>query len=1005
MTDSTGSYTIRYVLPGTYALHANPDASTGLLGAWHGGALYAEQRTPPDGSVMVSAASGQSVSGVDFALPRGARIAGTILGGGLPLAGAQVQVFGSEGQLAYRTHSGAEGQYALSPLLPATYRVKVLADGFADLWWNSADNAVGAANLTMGLGDEATLDFDLAKGQSPALVQVTSDPPGAEIYLDFHPTGEVTPAMIDVGEVGAWDAHGHWPASHVIPLNGPASHVIPLNRLASHVITLKRAGSPQPSPRSVPAVEAETIVEHFDLTDEAAGAVLVETIPAGAEVFVDYADAPAGVSPVLVENLTPGSHTILLRKEGYLRPRPVMVNVGDGTMMSETFKRNSFSDGGALWQSGMDQTFELALPFSFDFYGNTYSNCFVDIHGTIYFSPRGSDYEPSETKLAERPMIAALWQDYYPSDVTLAIEDGSDGITVRWHRDSDVNYSLTLQADGRIVLKYGEGNVQGGMIGVSAGDGVRYTLSSRSQTGSMLRADDIVFEPVSTHYTTIQVPLTLMSDDHAIDIAVRCPAVPEMDIYVDYLPTEQVTDAVVEWLDPASHADATGGIWHSASHTILLRKPGIRPFAPRFVAYGTNTFQTLTVLPWMLDYTAITLEEALDTEGSTHPPAWSTDPFDAPWSPVAEVMGNGEDAAVSSPVGHGGQSWLAMSVTNSGTLTFNWRVSCQPRYDFMLLTVDGAVQGRLSGESGWLTKSLEIEGEGAHEVVWRYVKDGSVAAGMDRAWVDRVAWMPADRVTLEEALDTTNLVWQSGGDAVWYTVTDPSIQSGDAARSGQIGDYGISALETTVTGPGRLQFFWRVSSEPYGDWLDFLVDGVLEGTLTGADDFWELFTMDIGFGTHTLAWEYWKNESTAAGEDAGFLDGVVWIPAGAPPTHTSTTPVPVPFAWLDGYPSLMAAASGDYEAAAWTATGKRDGAGNALAVWQDYVAGTCPTNPGSQFRCFIEMPVGTPVLSWDPDLGDERVYTIWGRSSLLEGGWTTPTNAASRFFRVDVSMP
>ncbi|MGI6100397.1 MAG: MSCRAMM family protein, partial [Kiritimatiellia bacterium] len=34
------------------------------------------------------------------------------------------------------------------------------------------------------------------------------------------------------------------------------------------------------------------------------------------------------------------------------------------------------------------------------------------------------------------------------------------------------------------------------------------------------------------------------------------------------------------------------------------------------------------------------------------------------------------------------------------------------------------------------------------------------------------------------------------------------------------------------------------------------------------------------------------------------------------PTHTSTTPVSVPFAWLDGYPSLMAAAGGDYEAAA-----------------------------------------------------------------------------------------
>jgi hypothetical protein len=48
---------------------------------------------------------------------------------------------------------------------------------------------------------------------------------------------------------------------------------------------------------------------------------------------------------------------------------------------------------------------------------------------------------------------------------------------------------------------------------------------------------------------------------------------------------------------------------------------------------------------------------------------------------------------------------------------------------------------------------------------------------------------------------------------------------------------------------------------------------------------------------------------------------------------------------------------------------------------------------------------GVPVLRWDPDLGNERVYTIWGRPSLLEGEWTTPTNAASRFFRVTVTMP
>ena len=46
------------------------------------------------------------------------------------------------------------------------------------------------------------------------------------------------------------------------------------------------------------------------------GAVSVVTTPEGAEVYVGYADAPEGVTPIVAGNLSPGSHTILLRREG-----------------------------------------------------------------------------------------------------------------------------------------------------------------------------------------------------------------------------------------------------------------------------------------------------------------------------------------------------------------------------------------------------------------------------------------------------------------------------------------------------------------------------------------------------------------------------------------------------------------------------------------------------------------------------------------------------------------
>jgi len=142
-----------------------------------------------------------------------------------------------------------------------------------------------------------------ADGQSPALVNVTSDPSGAAIYLDFLPIGQVTPAIINVGEAASHDGFGM--------------------RLASHVITLKKTGAVRPSPVWVTAVPGEAVTVHFDLVPTVTGTVGVVTTPEGAEVFIDTADTSVGVTPLQVGNLAPGSHTVLLRKAGWLQPRPI----------------------------------------------------------------------------------------------------------------------------------------------------------------------------------------------------------------------------------------------------------------------------------------------------------------------------------------------------------------------------------------------------------------------------------------------------------------------------------------------------------------------------------------------------------------------------------------------------------------------------------------------------------------------------------------------------------
>ena len=112
-------------------------------------------------------------------------------------------------------------------------------------------------------------------------------------------------------------------------------------------------------------------------------------------------------------------------------------------------------------------------------------------------------------------------------------------------------------------------------------------------------------------------------------------------------------------------------------------------------------------------------------------------------------------------------------------------------------------------------------------------------------------------------------------------------------------------------------------------------------------------------------------------------------------TETTTTPVPVPYSWLDDF---GLATDGDYEKAA-----RADGA-NGRPVWESYVLGLVPTDANSRFRALIEMVDGQAKITWTPDLGTRRFYTVEGKEKLSDPAWG-PRKASDRFFRVKVEMP
>ncbi len=142
----------------------------------------------------------------------------------------------------------------------------------------------------------------------------------------------------------------------------------------------------------------------------------------------------------------------------------------------------------------------------------------------------------------------------------------------------------------------------------------------------------------------------------------------------------------------------------------------------------------------------------------------------------------------------------------------------------------------------------------------------------------------AQQISLADAVDAPQLTWTTGGNATWSGQTNTTFDGVDAAQSGFIADSQESWMQTTVTGPGLLTFWWKASSEEDFDFLEFYVNGILQsGEISGEVD-WQQKTVQLGTGNQTLRWRYTKDEIFNEGQDRAWLDQVSFTPASGPPT-------------------------------------------------------------------------------------------------------------------------
>jgi hypothetical protein len=171
-TDGNGDYALVGLPAGSYFVQALPDRP--YLGLLFDGLPCYRMTCDPTAGTPVSVSLGVATSGIDFALPRGGTVTGSVLADttGAPIANADVVIHDSTGVPLADAYTDALGSYAFTGIVPGNAFLRI---GDAGVYWPEVYDGLACPgpswcpNVTAGTpvpvalgGSVAGIDFRLS---------------------------------------------------------------------------------------------------------------------------------------------------------------------------------------------------------------------------------------------------------------------------------------------------------------------------------------------------------------------------------------------------------------------------------------------------------------------------------------------------------------------------------------------------------------------------------------------------------------------------------------------------------------------------------------------------------------------------------------------------------------------------------------------------------------------------------------------------------------------------
>jgi hypothetical protein len=124
--------------------------------------------------------------------------------------------------------------------------------------------------------------------------------------------------------------------------------------------------------------------------------------------------------------------------------------------------------------------------------------------------------------------------------------------------------------------------------------------------------------------------------------------------------------------------------------------------------------------------------------------------------------------------------------------------------------------------------------------------------------------------SLAEALNATNLTWTTGGEpGPWQVDTNTSEDGFASATSTSAGQN--NWIQTTVTGPTAVTFWWKVSSVKNYASASLYIAGTAKAAISGNVD-WEQRSFYVPSGPCTVLWSYFQYGTSSLVSNQVWLD-------------------------------------------------------------------------------------------------------------------------------------